>query len=331
MKFLKTWVLLLGISISLSAQWIADGEATVVAGGNSEAFTAPVWSPTNPNLIAITKPGYRGIWLLDLQQKQIRQLIDEMGAGFHFSWSHNGLYIAARITKYDRLKPFNEIVVIDVESGLIRTVTNEKVRLRDVPHWSITDREIYAFSKNELLVFPLDFVISEVTSIGDEWFIYNANGKIGFSKRTEKAALQHNRLDPFPGKRYINLTVSPKGTHVAFEVMGGNLYTMELATQDIFDLGEGYRPAWSPDGEYLTYMITEDDGHRFTASDIYIIKRDGSGKVNITSSEDHIELNPSWAPDGKRLAFDDYLTGEILILPIRQIAEIKKDNQSVDQ
>lgn len=330
MRFLRRTVIVLMLSMGLFAQWRADREAQVVAGREGDAYSNPVWSPVDSNLIAMTKPGYRGIWLLNLQNGQIRQLIDEIGAGFGFSWSHNGKYIATRITRYDRLKPFNEIIVIDVQSGELRTITAEKVRLRDVPRWSNDDALIYAFSKRELLTFPLDFVTPDSTASKNGWLVYNANGKIGVSQRDGGNILQHERLDPLSGKRYINLTPSPDGRKVAFEVMGGHLYVMDLATQDVVDLGEGYRPAWSPDGHYIVYMITEDDGHRFTASDIYIIKNDGSEKVNITNTAERIELNPSWSSDGKKIAFDDYETGEILILPIRNTASQSEEKVQTD-
>ena len=330
MRFLRSVAVILMMSFGLFAQWKTVGEAQVVAGGDGIAFSNPVWSPVDSNLIAMTKPGYRGIWLLNLKNGQIRRLIDEIGAGFGFSWLHNGKYIATRITRYDRLKPFNEIVVIDVQNGELRTITADKVRLRDVPRWSSDDAVIYAFSKKELLTFPLDFVTPDSAASKSDWFVYNANGKIGVSKRDGESALKHERLDPLSGKRYINLTPSPDGTQVAFEVMGGHLYVMDFVTQDVVDLGEGYRPAWSPDGQYIVYMITEDDGHRFTASDIYIIKKDGSEKVNITATGERIELNPSWSPNGKKIAFDDYETGEILILPIRKTASIQEEKAQSD-
>lgn len=53
-------------------------------------------------------------------------------------------------------------------------------------------------------------------------------------------------------------------------------------------------PAWSPDGNYLVYMIAVDDEHRYVNSDIYIIKIDGTGKTGLTQTDDKLEMNPSW-------------------------------------
>ena len=83
-------------------------------------------------------------------------------------------------------------------------------------------------------------------------------------------------------------------------------------------LDVGHRPQWSPDGEYLLYMITRDDGHSYTGSDIYCIRADGTDKTALTSTPDLLEMNPSWAPDGNAIAYDEINQGAIYILPVQK-------------
>jgi Tol biopolymer transport system component len=82
------------------------------------------------------------------------------------------------------------------------------------------------------------------------------------------------------------------------------------------DLGIGYRPKWSPDSKTICYMITEDEGHTITASDLYLVNADGSGKRKLTSTPDKIEMNPSFSPDGKFIAFDEMNEGAVFIMKI---------------
>jgi Tol biopolymer transport system component len=63
-------------------------------------------------------------------------------------------------------------------------------------------------------------------------------------------------------------------------------------------------------------MIAEDDGHTFTASDIYSINADGTQKKNLTNTDDLIELNPCFAPDGKSFVYDVYNDGSIYLMNI---------------
>ena len=116
----------------------------------------------------------------------------------------------------------------------------------------------------------------------------------------------------------INLEISPDGSKLAFEAFGGDMYVMNSDGTGLTDLGVGYRPKWSPDGEYLAYMITEDDGHRFTGSDIYTVRIDGSERNNLTNTNDIIEMNPSWSSDGNQIAFDTYNDGSIYIVQVEK-------------
>ena len=51
-----------------------------------------------------------------------------------------------------------------------------------------------------------------------------------------------------------------------------------------------------------------------TDSDIYVSSTDGAVTVPLTETSDALEMNPSWSPDGKSLAFDD--RGTIYLLPL---------------
>ena len=94
------------------------------------------------------------------------------------------------------------------------------------------------------------------------------------------------------------------------------MYVMNIDGTALTDLGIGYRLKWSPDSHYLTYMITKDNGEAIISSDIYYIKIDGTEKTNLTNTDDIIEMNPDWSPDGKKIAFDVPSKGAIYTIEI---------------
>jgi Tol biopolymer transport system component len=112
-------------------------------------------------------------------------------------------------------------------------------------------------------------------------------------------------LEGTPPGQPLNVEPSPDGRRVAFEVLGGNLFVISIDGAAPVDLGSGHRPQWSPDGEWVVFMKTEDDGHVTTASDLFAARADGSSMVRLTASPDALEMNPSWSPDGRRIAFDE--------------------------
>lgn len=63
-------------------------------------------------------------------------------------------------------------------------------------------------------------------------------------------------------------------------------------TQNDFD------PAWSPDGRKIAFSSSS-----ATDVDIYVIRSDGSGEMNLTNNPDGADRWAAWSPDGRKIAF----------------------------
>lgn len=71
-----------------------------------------------------------------------------------------------------------------------------------------------------------------------------------------------------------------------------------------FGPGDKTQPRWSPDGARLLYVApggTDSSGNAL-GFDIWVINLDGSGPADLTNSPGD-ESDPSWSPDGSRIAF----------------------------
>ena len=311
------WVTLIFSMIfisALSAEWQKANEPVRVAGGDAELYMHPVWSPDG-QWLAFTKSGYAGILVLNMTTGKIKTLTEAPGSGFGFSWSHNGASIVTRIAHYDGRTPYNEVLVFDVVTGEAQVISGEKMRYRGLPRWSADDQQVYIFAKRKLKLFDSQLKRPEnISGQKNNVQAYLKNGQImiGDAKSGVRKSFQ-----PVADERYINLVLSPDESKIAFEVVGGNMFVMNTAGSGLVDLGKGFRPQWSPDGKYVTYMITEDDGHFFTASDIYTIRVDGREKANLTNTPDIIEMNPSWSPN-QQIAYDVYEDGTIYLVDIIQ-------------
>ena len=284
----------------------ADGPPTRLVADGAAAL-APQWSPDGTQ-IAFTRAAYRGLWTVGADGSGARQVTDAAAAGFGFAWSPDGAALLARPARYDGRDRLDAVVVYGLD-GEARELTGWQSRVPALPRWA---------GPASVVLPTRDGV--EVLALDDDARVA-PGGAVAFADGgalvVADAATGAVRQFDAPGEgRLINVTPSPDGRRVAFEVVGGNLYTVGLGGADVVDLGPGHRPTWSPDGQWVAFMVIEDDGETFTAADLWAARADGSGRTRLTQTPDRLEMNPAWSPDGGWIAYDDYADGALYVLPL---------------
>lgn len=301
--------LLAGAALNFAtAQPRAAGPAVPIADGDA-LFTNPQWSPDGSR-IAFSAERYTGIYVLDLGDGSITTVTDAPAAGFGFEWAPDGSSILARVAEFDGPRRRDAVALLDPASGAMDRLTEFRADMPALPHWDASGANVVLYAQDELEVFSVRE--AEPGKRAPETWIAGTTGlaRVNAGARTVEA------LDVFPERPILNPEPSPSGDRIAFEVMGGNLFVVNSDGTGLVDLGRGHRPAWSPDGEWVVFMRTEDDGHAFTQSDLHAARADGSDVVQLTSTPDRLEMNPDWSPDGTAIAFDDFNDGIIYRLPI---------------
>jgi len=306
---------ILSFIIPLNAQSFKSLNTEKLFGETGQIFMSPVWSPDG-SMIAFTSAGYEGIWIFNLQNKNVKQITDEPAAGFAFKWSDNSKAILTRVARYEEVRRYNAVKIFNVETGESTLLTDYRTMMPGLPEFASDDKKVFMYGRNKLEIFDSGIEAEQNKT-------FNSSSKIVYL-RDDKIAVEDlttshlEILEPVKDERVLNLQVSPDGNRVAFEIIGGDMYVMNVDGTGITNLGQGYRPKWSPDNQYIAYMITEDDGHQILSSDIYSIKIDGTEKTNLTNSDNKIEMNPSWSPDGKAIAYDVLDEGAIYIMTISE-------------
>lgn len=276
-------------------------------------FQSPVWSPDGKT-IAVTADQYRGIWLADANGNNLRQLTDA-DAGFGMKWSMDSKSILTRFNTVENRRRNHSIAIFNTD-GSSTQISEPRSKMEALPTWGQYGEKVVLIQNDKIETFDsgIDMPQQFKTKPSQAFYVLKSN-------EIAKGMIPTNStetISPFDNAQYLNLQVSPDGQKLAFEVYGGNLFVMNVDGSNLVDLGKANRPNWSPDSNYLIATTSKDDGYNFTESDIIAFSVDGNQKINLTENTDLITQNPSWSPDGTKIAFDVPTNGAIYSITIQQ-------------
>jgi Tol biopolymer transport system component len=293
------------VSIPLIAEEYFSTGDPVALTPPGEFYMAARWSPNSEQLAASGR-SYNHLYLVEFPTGQATQLSDAFSAGYGFAWSHDGSQIAARTARYQNMRRLNTLVSFDVADGSMKTILEARSKMPGRPTWSRDDAQIYL-------------------SFSDKMESYDLVGKRQSPGRFEGVTVEDGKLIIYTaGKamgqalfkdldRVTSYALSPDENHIAFSTSGQNLWMTDIAGQNRISLGKGITPSWSPDSQWITFMLTEDDGHTMLNSDVYIMRLDGKQRTNITATLERIEMNPQWSPDGSWIVYDTEFQGQLFV------------------
>ena len=108
------------------------------------------------------------------------------------------------------------------------------------------------------------------------------------SKKTRTLqAISDNHAD-----RYYAPIVSPDERFVVFNGLSSGVHLFDIESNAVVFIGShGTHPAFSPDGRYLIYTDTRDDGNDYTAGDLILIDLNDRSYRVIANPNHEIRLN----------------------------------------
>lgn len=283
------------------------GSSLLVSPESSGYLMAPKWSPDN-RTIAVSTENYRGIYLLNYQTGEMTTLTDEPATGFGFQWSGDGKSILTVVSKEENKQIKRAVVVFDLATKAMSNISGFESSLPGIPCWTRDYKNAIMNYSDRLRLYSID-----AKSVASGAVLYVKQDRIVSRDISAKGETLLGK----PDERVINLVYSPDGSKIAYEIIGGSLMVMNADGTNPVSLGTGHRPSWSPNGKYVTYMVTTDDGHRYTSSDIFVSSVDGKERINLSSTPDILEMNPSWSFDGKWIAYDQLDRGKIYIQEVK--------------
>ncbi|WP_428629344.1 amidohydrolase family protein [Sphingopyxis sp.] len=105
---------------------------------------------------------------------------------------------------------------------------------------------------------------------------------------------------------WMNVDVAPDGRTIAFDLLG-DIYTMPIEGGTPTRIAEGlayeHQPRFSPDGKRIAFVSDRAGG-----DNIWLMNRDGTGKVQLSKEDFRLLNQPSWSPDGQFIVAKKHFT-----------------------
>jgi imidazolonepropionase-like amidohydrolase/Tol biopolymer transport system component len=105
---------------------------------------------------------------------------------------------------------------------------------------------------------------------------------------------------------WMNLDVSPDGKEIVFDLLG-DIYSIPITGGPAQLISGGIafdvQPRFSPNGKYISYTSDKNGG-----DNIWIMNRDGSGKMQITKETFRLLNNATWMPNSEYIVARKHFT-----------------------
>jgi Tol biopolymer transport system component len=326
-----------------AAMAIQLGEETKL--GLDGSFMAPLWSPDGKGL-ALSGEKYDGLYTTDLFGN-MRLVSDAPLSGWKPSWSPDGQNIAFRSRDDIGMGMKLNVAGPDGETKQISPTLNDLFPGtwgKDGLTYRSGDELITVNEKGEVVrVYSLSQgrgLLARIASVAGSLMMGQVTGStftaFGLFLPSQSAdglpagsglytdpdnqiwivdeeGNKKKLLDREDEPGYFDPVESKDGDY-AVSGMSGNLYVTDPATGDTSELGVGCNPTWSPDGRFLIFERTTDNGNEITSGDLWIASADGTFMQQLTNTTG-IETQASWSPDGQWLVY--VVDGVVTLAPVQ--------------
>ena len=279
-------------------------------------YENPRWSPDGTK-IAFTQFGYDGLYIMNANGSAKEQILSSSGVGYMFQWSADSKEILVRDTRWletaDGAMRAHAAWAVNSTNGTT-TRMSEDAEYMQPAAWRYTNgvKSIVAPDTKVLKpsLTPLSKTMAKTLA---------GNKFINTSFITDFEHLYI--VDALGNKRVLNEgpsfcpALSPDGKKVVFNQMD-DICVINVDGTGKKIIGRGFNPTWVNNSQII-FEKTEDDGHEYTAGELYIMNADGNNVKALTATSNRIEMNPCISPDGSKIVFTSFTDGQIYIADLK--------------
>ncbi len=255
--------------------------------------------------ILLSKESYKGLYLYDLNTKEITVISEGANAGYKPMFTEDDSKIIYQNDYYDGVKRYSDLMIYDIATKETKTLLKKERNLKLVKE--INGNGLIATAESGTKSFSLQDLSFTENSVNKS-FAYTDAEKIIISRNG-----MISEFKPFEEGYYI--WVSANSNKLLYQCTGKGTFVTDLLNNNNYSIGYANAPIFTPDGNYVIYMNDRDDGHNVYASDILISSFDGKTTYNLTQSVDDLEMYPAISGNGRYIAYCT-TDGRIYILEV---------------
>ena len=267
------------LSVSIYAQKIDNFERIEVNG----FYTNPIFSPTG-EFVLLTGEHMKGVYLLNLKDKSVKEISDKPGSGYGYSWDKSGESF------YFKEKAENEYFT---NSKVINYYVkdNHSKKVSEIDHNYLPSYN----GKNQVVVYTnlsnLKIEAKDLTT-SKTWTVTNTEGQ------------------------FYNAIISNDGKKVAVH-NGADIFVYDIdGNSKGRKIGTGIATAWTDDDKHLIGFLDEsEDGHSVSNSELYLFDAQNAKTKKITNTEVIAEMFPTIFKD--QIIFSDDKTGRLFLATLK--------------
>lgn len=279
-------------------------------------YENPRWSPDGEK-IAFTELGYEGLYIMNANGSSKKHILTSAGVGYMFQWSADSKEILVRDTRWletpDGAMRAHAAWAVDATNGTTFRMSQDAEYMQPAA-WRYTNG-VKSIVAPEAVVMK-----TSLTPLNKTMSKQLATNKI--ANTSFICDFEHLYIvDEFGNKRVLNVgpsfcpALSPDGKKVVFNQMD-DICVINIDGTGKKVIGRGFNPSWVNNSQII-FEKTEDNGHEYTAGELYIMNADGNNVKALTATSDRIEMNPCISPDGNKIAFVSHTDGQIYVADLK--------------
>lgn len=266
-------------------------------------FVVSAVSPAGDKVIA-SSPGYKGLYLIDIKQKNIKKISGNAGAGYGPTLSGDGLKIYFKSDDFVGMKKYSSLSEYDLSTGKTQVINSTS-----------RDLTIPVINNNQLIFSVEGRRIEKLLNSGGLKGVAE-NIYVVPENLTPVLYINGIRKPVTPNGEgyYIWVSLSPDKTRLLYNYRGTGTFVCTLDGTILDDIGRINAPKWL-NNQLIIGMNDKDDGYRILSSDIICYSLLTKKKTNLTSTSVKIEMCPFPLSDGKKIVYQT-LDGELFLMTL---------------